>query len=83
MSGSEFNKLELNNRADLVWPDGEFIDHRIENDNTMAVLYRLDRFFVEVRFEIHSKDILSISALENEGEWDKYLNNIDLGDLLG
>ena len=77
----KFNQLDLGDKADTLWPDAEFIDHRF-NEKSMVCIYKLHDFFVEVHFNIQSKDIIKILAIDSERDWEDYLGSISLDELM-
>ncbi len=82
MNAQQYNLLEIGPKADLLWPDGTFPDHRVDNDHAMVVIYKLYDLFVEVHFDVSSKDITKINALDTEEDMEGYLNSVSLIKLL-
>ncbi len=82
MTAQEFNMLEIGPKADLLWPEGSFLDHRIDNDHAMVVIYKLYDLFVEVHFDVVSKDVTKINALDTDEDHEGYLNSVSLVNLL-
>lgn len=77
MKKGEFDNLELNKRATLLWEKGEFISH-IEYGNRRICLYILEGNYVEVYYSIEENMIENIQITNNEKRIQNYLMNIDL-----
>ncbi len=82
MTAQQYNQLATGSKADLLWPDGEFLDHRTEDEKFMVVIYKLYNLFVEVFFDITSKDIINIKAIESEEDYDSCLKSVNLAQLM-
>jgi hypothetical protein len=48
MTKQEFNQKEINERADILWRDGVFIEDRVIYNRYQIKVYSLKSFFVEV-----------------------------------
>ncbi|MEX1241785.1 MAG: hypothetical protein WEB30_18830 [Cyclobacteriaceae bacterium] len=76
MDEGKFNILSMNERANIVWRQGEFLDSVIYG-NYCLMLYSVKRQFVEMYIDLKSHSIVSIS-LANEYDLTKYLDGIQL-----
>lgn len=73
----EFLALNINDKADLVWQNGKFIDKYA--DLTYSVnLYFLFNFFVEVSYSVKENKITDITPFKKGFRLDKYLENIKI-----
>jgi hypothetical protein len=59
MTLSEFNKLDLEKQAEIVWEKG-ILDHHANDGEHHFVLYKIYDFFVEIEFHSKTNDILKI-----------------------
>ena len=57
MGISDFNILSEHDQYDTVFSKGKFLDIVIE-DNSKYVLYAIDKFFVEVEWNIENDNII-------------------------
>jgi hypothetical protein len=81
VKAEDFNRLEINAKADALWPDGIFLTGR-EDRAGMVVIYGLYRYFVEVRYNPTSREIERIRAIETEQDFEGYLNSVKPNALL-
>ncbi|HXP49232.1 MAG TPA: hypothetical protein VN922_04715 [Bacteroidia bacterium] len=73
MSNREFIKLNLNERADLIWTNGEFVGSR-DYYGYKVSLYVLEGLYVEVWYFVVSNKIEKIEPIEDEHSLELYLN---------
>ncbi|MES2680110.1 MAG: hypothetical protein V4635_09510 [Bacteroidota bacterium] len=72
----------MGDKAEILWPNGMFVDQRVEYGERVVVIYRMPNFYVEVKFDLNSSGIKEIIALETEKHFDGYLNSISLFQML-
>ena len=77
---SEYQNLEINDRADLLWEMGVLIDIWADNERTLK-LFHLYYFFVEVAVSNDGEGITEISAFQEHLRLEKYLNKISIESL--
>ena len=81
MSEKEFNELDLNERAALVWSRGQYIDERVIYGKYHIKMYSMKDFFVEVWINLNPLHIEKVHAIESKKDWSGYLNSIQISDL--
>ncbi len=72
----EFSLLPINDRANTLWQNGEFIINVKENTSSYN-LYSLFGYFVEVKLS-EENQIIDIRPFKKGEILDKYLDFIDL-----
>ena len=77
MEKNEFLKLDLNERAQFTWDNGEFISDR-EYYNQKIALYSVRDFFVEVAVLIGSNDIVSVNIQDDDTLLYKYVSDLKI-----
>ena len=82
MTKQEFNELELNARAALIWSKGQFIDERIIYGKYHIKMYAMKNFFVEVWIDLKKLKIEKANAIESDTDWSGYLQSIKIADLM-
>lgn len=75
----KFNSVDLNERANLTWKNGEFIVGR-EYYGMKVCLYLLPGFYVEVAFNPITNLIERVEAFTDPKSLDKFLPYIELKD---
>jgi|TARA_R100000750_G_scaffold30200_3_gene19204 hypothetical protein len=78
LSITKYNQLNLNQKGEILFSKGNYIDYRIEYNKYKIALYSLGNFYVEVFYDVHNNEIKRINALENEQDWHGYLDSINL-----
>ena len=81
MIKQEFNTLEINERAALIWSKGQYIDERIIYGKYHIKMYSLKDFFVEVWINLKNWNIEKVQAIESDTDWSGYLSSIRVADL--
>lgn len=81
MTAKEYLTLDFKNRETILWQNGSFIDSVIENGKTFHLFF-MKWFYAEVVISHHEQRITEITAFEKGESFDKYLNNVQLCDLL-
>jgi hypothetical protein len=61
MTITDFNQLELNKRCDLIWEWGFFLS-RAKHGEVSRVLYSLNDYLVEVRYNLIDNKIIDAQA---------------------
>ena len=59
MTLSEFNKLDLEKQAEIVWEKG-ILEHHANDGEHHFVLYKIYDFFVEIEFHSFTNEIVKI-----------------------
>lgn len=78
LSISEYNSLTIDQKGEILFTKGDYIDHRVQYNKYKIVIYSLGNFYVEVFYDVHNNEIKRINALENEQDWTGYLESINL-----
>ena len=73
----EFRMLDEDAQWDAVWAYGKFVDLYLTPD-IKYVLYTIDRFFVEVEWDIATDQIIGKGAFIEGDSLDKYCGSADL-----
>lgn len=71
-----FNKLDLNDRMEVVNQLGIYLDTYTEL-NKRCLLYSIDMFFVEVVYNINLNKIIEINSFKTGYLLDKYSKNFN------
>ncbi len=79
---SEYSKLELKDKAEILWKGGTHLDQRVNYREHVIQVYALFSFFVEVYYAVEDNKITQIKPLEKEDDWEGYLNSINLNHLM-
>ena len=69
----EFLMLEDDKQYQTVWDRGIFLD-AITINNQKIVLYAIDKFFVEIYYDVVSNKIVDKKTFKYGDSLDKYLN---------
>lgn len=77
----EFNLLEINAQAELLWEEGVYLLVRQEA-GYMVNLHALNSFFVEVWYNGKKNKIERIRAFKSREQLEPYIDDIDLEKLL-
>jgi hypothetical protein len=81
MTSNDFIQLNINDRANTVWAEGEFIGAR-EYYGYKVVLYVLKGLYVEVWYFISTNKIEKVEPIADPKDLNHYLKDIDLEKLL-
>lgn len=71
----EFNMLDDNDKYQTTWDKGVFIDSKVKKEERF-VLYAIDMFFVEVRYDRATNTISDIKSFISGDILDKYVGSI-------
>ena len=77
----EFKQLCINDQAQATWDDGIQIGFRQQEQEHM-ILYRLDSFYVEVRYHSVKNEVTAIKSFISDEPLQPYLDTIDISSLL-
>jgi hypothetical protein len=77
----DYIKLDMNERANILWDEGVFIDKYIDL-RIITNLYYLDKFYVEVVLSNKDGRITEITPFKNGDRLEKYINHVDLKALI-
>jgi hypothetical protein len=69
----DFNKLELNDRMEVVNQKGVFLDNFISEIERFN-LYAIDKFFVEIEYNNTENKIVGLISFKTGDLLDKYSN---------
>ncbi|MGZ3883300.1 MAG: hypothetical protein ACXVP0_18615 [Bacteroidia bacterium] len=81
MTAEEYLNLDFKNRETMLWQNGSFIDSVIENGKTFHLFF-MKWFYAEVVISHQEQRITEITAFSKGEALDKYLENVQLYDLL-
>ena len=73
----EFNQLPEQEQHAMLHSKGTFLEV-IERGETKNVLYGLERFYVELEYNIKSNSITSLTTFKRGKKLDKYLDQYEL-----
>jgi hypothetical protein len=73
----DYIKLDLNDRANLLWDEGVFIEKYIDL-HIITNLYYLDKFYVEVVLSNKDGRISEITPFKSGDRLEKYIRHVDL-----
>lgn len=82
MTASEYNNLDLDQKANTLWTYGQMVHERREYNKFKVCIYGLGAFYVELSYCIKDNTVRRIRALENASDWQGYLNSVELADLM-
>ena len=77
----EFKHLNINAQAQTTWDSGVFIAFREEGDEQL-ILYRIENFYVEVRYHSNQNQIRGIKSFISDAPLQPYLDTIDISELI-
>lgn len=63
MTREYFNKLDIDERADVLWKDGVYLDNRSIYSSYGINLYNLDGMYVEVYVSVKTDNIDKIEVI--------------------
>lgn len=69
----EYKMLSEDDQWDTVFSEGKFLDIVIEG-NTKHVLYAIDKFFVEVEWNVENDEIIGKGAFKYGDTLNRYSN---------
>jgi len=75
ISEYQFRILNLEQQAEFLFEDGEYVHQREHNDNRIN-LYALNGFFVETWYSIKEDEIFDIKVVDSELVEAHYLDTI-------
>ena len=71
----EFNVLDLNTRADMVWNDGTYV---CTDANRPSNFYTLGNFYVEVVLDRTTNAIVEVASFRVGEHYDRMIAHMDL-----
>ncbi len=77
----DYIKLNMNDKANLLWDEGLFLDKYIDLD-IITNLYYLNNFYVEVVLSNTNGRISEITPFKKGNRLEKYLKAVDLKELI-
>lgn len=77
----QFNFLPMEQRAELVWTRGQYLDFR-EEKGCCVVLYYLNEYFAEVWFSPKDNEIALAHGFKNLELLEPYLKTFHIRDLM-
>ena len=77
----DYIKLNLNDKANLLWDEGLFIDKYIDL-SIITNLYYLHNFYVEVVLSNVNGRITEITPFKKGNRLEKYITQVDLKELI-
>lgn len=72
----QYKRLTEADQFDVLWNYGEFLLHR-ETSLFKFILYQVDGFYVEVRYEVAKNEIVGLRSFFSTSNLDPYLEQID------
>ncbi len=76
----QFIQLSKEAKHTTLSTKGVFVDSLViySNPNFQYQLYAIDRFFVELIYDLKNDNLISISAFYESNKLNKYYNHIDI-----
>lgn len=76
----DFTGLPVQEQVKFVRQKGQYLMHRL-GKSCFCTLYALGNFFVEIRYDATSYNMVGLVCVVNPTNLDEYLQTISLGDL--
>ena len=75
----DFNILSFEDKQAAVWEYGSFIENKPVENGTLEYLslYGIDKFYVELVYNIDTNKIVEVSSFKTGKYLDKYLPNLN------
>jgi hypothetical protein len=73
----EYIVLDLNDKANILWENGIFLESHLETNRGFN-LYYLHNYYVEVTVSKPSEEIIDIMPFKQGHRREKYLNKIEI-----
>ncbi len=77
----EFNRSDFENKAALVWEQGEFLTVRVSGNYNIC-LYSLGKFFAEIWYRVEENEVETVRGFTSDSCLEPYLNLVDLTDII-
>ncbi len=77
MNPQEFDTLSINDKADLVWEQGEFIADRYYYNQILG-LWAMKGFYVEMFYSQDENRITKIERVTDEKVLERYIDEMDI-----
>jgi len=77
----EYNMMHLHQKAVILEETAVFLDHDLSH-GILYTLFFYHTYFIEVMVEHESNNLLEIVAFYNGSRLDKYLDQVNLEDLI-
>jgi hypothetical protein len=81
MDFNQYTRLTTDEKAAVLWEHGRYVDCYMSQE-VMTNLYQLDDYYVEVVLTARTACISEITAFKKGARLDKYLEGVDLNNLL-
>ena len=81
MTLSKFNILNQTQQYEVLLDRAVYLSNRSDN-NFNYILYQIDAFYIEVKFDLVANDFIMYRAFDDMLELDSYLEEIDLHQVL-
>ena len=81
MTLSKFNMLSQTQQYQVLMDRAVYLSNRSDN-NFNYILYQIDAFYIEVKFDLVANDFIMYRAFEDMSELEPYLEEIDLHQVL-
>jgi hypothetical protein len=76
----DFTSMPTQEQVKFVRQQGRYLMHRL-GQNCFCTLYAVGNFFVELRYDSTSYNMVGIVCIGNPGKLDAYLNTISINEL--
>lgn len=77
----DYTLLSMGERASLLWQQAKYIDRHSDEELT-ANLYHINNFFVEAVVSHRENRIIDVTPFKTGDRLEKYLNKVDLRDIV-
>jgi len=73
----QFAEMSIPEQAHYLWDNGDYLLSR-QGENSTSVLYAVDNFFVEVRYDDETGTITEIVSIDSVVRLEAYLKAVSL-----
>lgn len=77
MTSQEYQQLSIDEKADILWEQGTFLNEVIEYGKFRVNIYELNKFFVGAFYSVVDNKIIKIEVLATDLK-DQLLKNLHL-----
>lgn len=78
MIAKEFNQLDINSKAEIVWDSGTLVDQRKKGYHIDISMHTVESFYVEIWYDNKQNIISDIRALESDKDWEGFLGSVNI-----
>ena len=82
MDAAEYNDLDIDEKANLLWKYGQVVHERTEYVKYRVTMYTLGMFFVELTWVSEDNGVRCIRALKTNRDWHDYMASVNIDEIL-